>query len=128
MPKNRGKSKLKSKSKRPKKRANPIPQTSAQRREQSLRIQNEQARRGREISPLPEIVDPARRERGRLSLEKFGLEYFPRRFRLPNSAAHTTAAKTMQRCTDDGGKFACAMPRGTGKTAWAEVAVIRAVV
>jgi hypothetical protein len=33
----------------------------------------------------------------------------------------------MQRCTDTGGLFACAMPRGTGKTALAEVALLRAL-
>lgn len=86
-----------------------------------------QAARGKELGKLPKVVNPARRERGRKSTEAFGLEYFPRRFKLPNSAAHKTAIGIMQKCTDEGGKGAVAMPRGTGKTSWLEVAVIRAV-
>lgn len=86
-----------------------------------------QAAKGKELGKFPKVVNPARRERGRLSLESFGLEYFPRRFKLPNSAAHKTAIGVMQKCTDEGSKGAVAMPRGTGKTSWLEVAIIRAV-
>lgn len=81
----------------------------------------------REIGPLPEVLDPDRKERGRQSLEAFCREYFPNRFRLAFSSSHRVAIERMERCTDGGGLFACAMPRGSGKTTIAEVAVLRAV-
>lgn len=74
------------------------------------------------------MKDPARRARGLESLQAFEKIYFPRRFRLPFADIHTATNQRMQTCTDEGGLFACALPRGTGKTAIAEVAVIRAVV
>ena len=81
----------------------------------------------REAGPLRPVADPARRERGRRSLRAFCLEYFPARFKMPFAALHHPAIERMERCTDEGGLFACAMPRATGKTSLGEVAVIRAV-
>ncbi|MDY3555314.1 phage terminase large subunit family protein [Gemmata sp. JC717] len=81
----------------------------------------------REIGPLPKVKNPARKARGKKSLKAFMKAYFPRRFRLGFSSAHDTAIERMEGCTDNGELFACAMPRGFGKTTIAEVAVLRAV-
>lgn len=83
---------------------------------------------GQEIGPLPPVKDPARRNAALDSLERFCLDYFPRRFSLPFGNAHRSMIATIERCTNDGGKFAVAFQRGGGKTSIAEVAVIRAIV
>jgi hypothetical protein len=76
---------------------------------------------------LPAVADPERRERGRRSLAAFCREYFPRRFALPFAECHDAAIAEMELTTDEGGNAALAMPRGSGKTAIAECAVVRAV-
>lgn len=88
----------------------------------------DQSRQARDIAPLPPVKDPARRARGLASLEAFEQAYFPRRFKIKSAPVHRTAGQRLQSCTDEGGLFALALPRGYGKTAKAEVAVIRAVV
>ena len=103
------------------------PRTGVAERERLAAIQRERNKKTREVGPLPEVADPARKERGRVSLLAFAKEYFPRRFKLAFAGPHKTAIDQMERCTDRGGKFACAMPRKTGKTTLAEVAVVRAV-
>ena len=81
----------------------------------------------KEIGPLPACRNPERKAEGRESLLAFCKAYFPRRFRLTFSSAHLTAIERMEACTDAGELFACAMPRASGKTSIAEVAVLRAV-
>ncbi|VTR97041.1 Uncharacterized protein OS=Isosphaera pallida (strain ATCC 43644 / DSM 9630 / IS1B) GN=Isop_2452 PE=4 SV=1 [Gemmata massiliana] len=94
-------------------------------RERKAGQSRDRAKSVREIGPLPQIVDPARREKGRKSLRAFLQLYFPRRFRLAFSSAHLIAIERMESCTDSGELFACAMPRGFGKTTMAECAVQR---
>ncbi|MBA4065467.1 MAG: hypothetical protein C0501_17485 [Isosphaera sp.] len=81
----------------------------------------------RECGPLPAVADPERKARGRDSLLAFCRDYFPRRFRLPFAEPHLVAVDRIERCTDRGGLFACALPRGMGKTTIAECAALRAV-
>jgi hypothetical protein len=83
---------------------------------------------GREIGPLPKVKNPRRRKKALASTEAFGRTYFPARFYLPIAEVHREAARQLQRCTDSGGLFVCAMPRGFGKDTWSEVEVIRALV
>lgn len=70
----------------------------------------------REIGPLPAVVDPARRERCRLSLADFCKTYEAATFDLPWSPDHLKVIATIERAVRDGGQFALAMPRGSGKT------------
>lgn len=81
----------------------------------------------RDIGPLPKVADPKRRQRALKSVKAFARTYFAHRFPLPFGSSHEVAMERMEGCTDVGGLFACAMPRGSGKTTIAEVAVIRAV-
>lgn len=80
-----------------------------------------------EFRELPECANPERRERGRHSLLDFARDYFPNRCKLPFADFHRSGLETMQQCTEHGGLFAVAWPRGSGKTALAEIAIIRAI-
>jgi hypothetical protein len=105
----------------------PTPPAADPERDRKARQSRERSKSVREIGPLPPVRDPARKERGRRSLKAFQRTYFPRRFRLAFSSSHHTAIDRMESCTDHGGLFACAMPRGSGKTTLAECEAIRAV-
>ncbi len=95
---------------------------------------NRSARRARaasehvkEIGPLPAVVDPDRRERCRFNLRLACLTYFAPRFPLPFSPDHDRVIAQLQRCILEGGLFALAMPRGSGKTTLVECAILWAV-
>jgi len=79
---------------------------------------------GRDIGALPEVVDPARKARAAKSFRAFCESYFPERFYLAWSADHLTAISRIEAAVLKGGLFALAMPRGSGKTALTEVAVL----
>jgi hypothetical protein len=81
-------------------------------RERQARI----ATAGKEIGPLPEVLNPKRRAAALASLEVFYRTYFPRAFKLEFSADHKTAIARTEEAVTRGGLFAVAMPRGRGKT------------
>ncbi len=83
---------------------------------------------GREIGPLPDVKDPARREACRLDPELFATTYFPARYYLPSSPAQKSDRATMFRSVKNGGRFAIARPRGGGKTTDGEVLAMMAIV
>jgi hypothetical protein len=89
--------------------------------------QSKLSRQGRDIAPLPKVVDPARKEAGRTSLEVFGKTYFPNTFRLPFCDDHRRAIKRIETSVIEGGLYALAMPRGSGKTSLCLVACIWAI-
>src|SRR5262249_29213297 len=91
-------------------------------RDRQADISRARSTKGREIGPLPGIADPQRKTRCRASLLEFCRTYFPKRFKLAFSTSHRTAIERMEACTDAGRLFACAMPRGAGKTTIAECA------
>lgn len=88
----------------------------------------EKSAKGREIGPLPPPEDEARKAAARDSLRLFCESYFPNRFYLGWSPAHLTAIERLERCVRAGGKFALAMPRGSGKSTLCEVAALWALV
>lgn len=75
---------------------------------------------GRDIAPIPEIVDPEAREKARLSLPFFCKHYHPKRYSRPWSKDHLIVLEKMQTAIVSGGQFAVAMPRGSGKTTFCE--------
>jgi hypothetical protein len=83
--------------------------------------------RRREIGPLREPKNPARRERCRDSVLEFNRAYFPKRFRLQFAECHFTAIQEMQSAVENGDNVSVAMPRGTGKTALAETELLHAI-
>lgn len=71
---------------------------------------------GREIGPIPKVVDPARRAECERDL-KLALEtYFPETFALAWSSQHVETIDALQLTLASGGMFALGMPRGSGKT------------
>lgn len=74
------------------------------------------SRAGRDIGELPPVGDPARRAAAAASFRVFAESYLPATFRLAWSADHLAVIDRIERATLDGGLFAFAMPRGSGKT------------
>lgn len=81
-------------------------------RERQARI----AQAGKEIGPLPAVVNPKRRAAALASLEVFYRTYFPRAFKLDFSPDHKTVISRIEEAVTRGGLFGVAMPRGRGKT------------
>ncbi len=83
---------------------------------------------GRDIGDLPEVVEPARKQRAAADFQYFCESYFPLTFHLPWSEDHLKVIARIERAVLQGGLFAMAMPRGSGKSSLAECACIWAVV
>ena len=82
---------------------------------------------GRDIGPIPEVIDPQRKARGRTDFRFFCEAYFPEAFCLPWSDDHLKVIAKIEQAVLRGGLFAMAMPRGSGKTTLAETACIWAM-
>lgn len=96
-------------------------------RDRQAAISRERSAEGRDIGTLPKVRNPRRKARGRANLLDFLTSYFPNRFFWGFSSDHEEVIRREDRCTTAGGLFACAMPRGTGKTAITEPAALRAL-
>lgn len=82
---------------------------------------------GTNIAPIPEVKNPRRRAKSKRSL-LFGLKaYYPKRFPLEFAECHLTAIKEMENAARTGEPLTCAMPRGSGKTAIAECAILDSI-
>lgn len=81
----------------------------------------------RDIWPCPEIKDRRRRRKAFGSLRYFLETYFPSTFYLGWSPDHLRVISRLEEVISDGGQYALAMPRGTGKTAITERASMWAV-
>ena len=92
-----------------------------------LERQLARSRQGRDIAPVPAVVDPQRRQRCEASFRAFCETYFPQAFHLKWSADHLRILEKIERAVIDGGLFAFAMPRGSGKTTLARMAAVWAV-
>jgi hypothetical protein len=97
-------------------------------KERQAQISAERSRSGRDIAPLPKVVNPERRRQAGESLEFYCRTYFPEVFSLPWSADHRRMLTRIEQAVRVGGLSAYAMPRGTGKTSLAEKAVEWAVI
>ena len=71
-----------------------------------------------------DCANPEERKACERDLEGFALRYFPRRFTLAFSDDHRRMIDLLQSTILDGGQFAVAMPRGSGKTTVMETACI----
>ena len=87
----------------------------------------EQSAEGRDIGPLPAVADPERRMRAASDFRLFCETYFPQSFHLPWSPDHLKVIAKIEHAVLEGGLFAMAMPRGSGKTTACECACIWAV-
>lgn len=92
--------------------------------------QLERSRQGRDIGPIPQIVDESRRLRCSEEGEGFRAfceTYFAQAFNLDWSDDHLRVIEKIERAVLEGGLFAFAMPRGSGKTTLARVAGLWAI-
>ncbi|MEX2387727.1 MAG: terminase gpA endonuclease subunit [Phycisphaeraceae bacterium] len=87
----------------------------------------EMSRQGRDIGPLPDVVDMARRQRCEGSFRDFCETYFPAAFHLEWSDDHLRIITKIERSVLEGGLFAFAMPRGSGKTSLCRAAGMWAI-
>jgi hypothetical protein len=70
----------------------------------------------REIGPLPSVLNPSRKDSCKLSLQLFLSTYFPQSFLLEFGDDHRKVISKLESAILEGGLFALAMPRGSGKT------------
>ena len=84
---------------------------------------------GRDIGEIPRLTANEKRTRKSISnsLKKFALKCFPKLFYLPFSKAHLQLLKDFEDVIIKGEQKAIAMPRGSGKTTIAKIAVIWAI-
>lgn len=83
---------------------------------------------GRDIGDLPDVADPERKNSCRFDFRQFCESYFPTTFPLDWSEDHLIVIEKMQNCVLNGGLFALAMPRGTGKSTLSEVCAMWSLV
>ncbi len=82
---------------------------------------------GGDIDALPEIIDASRKEACRRNFRLFCETYFPQTFHLPWSPDHLKVIARIEQAVLEGGLFAMAMPRGSGKTSLCEIACLWAL-
>lgn len=82
---------------------------------------------GRDIAPLPQVVNPGRKALCERDFQKFCESYFPETYILDWSPAHLKAISRIETAVLYGGLFALALPRGSGKTTLAESAALWAM-
>lgn len=84
----------------------------------------ERSAAGRDIAPIPEVVNPSRRESCKYDLKLFCETYLKSMFPKPWASFHLTALKLLQDLILRGGMFANAIPRASGKSAICIAAII----
>lgn len=82
---------------------------------------------GRDIGEIPAPLHPARRDGCERNLRLFCETYFPELFPLAWSDDHLKVIGKIEKAVLEGGLFAMAMPRGSGKTTLCEVACLWAL-
>ena len=90
--------------------------------------QAEQSLAGRDIGPLPEVVNPDRKAACERNFQLFCESYFPETYSLEWSPDHLKVIERIETAVLSGGLFALAMPRGSGKSTLAETAAIWSMV
>ncbi|WP_425613625.1 terminase gpA endonuclease subunit [Anatilimnocola sp. NA78] len=83
---------------------------------------------GRDIGELPAVVDADRKARSHDDFQFFCEAYFRTTFHHAWSDDHLKVIRKIQRAVLEGGLFAMAMPRGSGKSSLCEVACIWALI
>jgi len=83
---------------------------------------------GRDIGELPAVANPERKEMAERDFRFFCEHYFPQTFHLPWSPDHLKVIAKIEQAVLEGGLFAMAMPRGSGKTSLCETACAWALV
>ncbi len=87
----------------------------------------EMVKAGQDISPLPDVEDMDRRVHACDDFRFFCETYFPQAFFRGWSDDHLRVIEKIERAVIDGGLFAFAMPRGSGKTTIARMSALWAI-
>ncbi len=82
---------------------------------------------GRDIGPLPEVADPARKKMCERDFRLFCESYFPETYALAWSPDHLKVIARIEQAVLLGGLYALAMARGSGKSSLAETACLWAM-
>ncbi len=82
---------------------------------------------GRDIGPIPDVVNPDRRASCKYNLQLYLETYHPTQFAKRWSKDHIKAIKAIEDTALRGGRFALAMPRGNGKTTLCRFAALWAL-
>ena len=98
-----------------------------QRREIDKLNKTEEQLLAQEIGPLPQVVNPERKMQAEGDFKFFCEQYFPDIFYLSWSDDHLKVIAKIEKSVLDGGLFAFAMPRGSGKSALTMAAAMWAV-
>jgi len=92
---------------------------------EAARLRNaELARAGQDIGQIPEVVNPQRKRAATASFKTFCEVYFPDVFYLPWSPDHRKVIEKIEIAVRQGGLFALAMPRASGKTSLMQMACL----
>jgi hypothetical protein len=83
---------------------------------------------GRDIGELPAVVNSARRDKACRDFRFFCEQYFAQTFHLDWSKDHLKVIAKIEQAVLEGGLFAMAMPRGSGKTSLCEIACVWSLV
>jgi hypothetical protein len=83
---------------------------------------------GRDIGERPAVVNAERKARAEHDFRFFCEQYLSQTIRLPWSPDHLKVIAKIERAVLEGGLFAMAMPRGSGKTSICETACLWALV
>ncbi|MBI5864852.1 MAG: phage terminase large subunit family protein [Planctomycetes bacterium] len=100
-------------------------------KERAAQRNREMALLGRDIAPgdwVHSPREPVRRARAERDFRFFCEAYFPQTFHLPWSPDHLKVIAKIELAVLEGGLFAMAMPRGSGKTSLCETACLWALV
>jgi len=87
----------------------------------------EQSASGRDIGEIPEVKNRKRREKAARNFRFFCEQYFTQTFTWPWSNDHLKVIGKIETVVLEGGLFAIAMPRGSGKTSLCETAALWAL-
>lgn len=105
----------------------PVENEYERRKERERARQAEASKKGRDIGPIPEIINLKRREACRFDLKLFCETYNPIAFKLGWSEDHLTILRKIEQAILYGGMFAFAMPRGFGKSTLCRMATLWAI-
>jgi hypothetical protein len=83
---------------------------------------------GRDIGEIPPVADPGRKAACSSSFRSFCERYFPQTFQLAWSEDHLRVIERIENAVLEGGLFAMAMPRGSGKTSLCEIGCLWSLV
>lgn len=97
-------------------------------KERAAQRNRELALLGRDIGELTTVIHADRKERAATDFRFFCEQYFPQTFHLPWSPDHLKVIAKIEQAVLEGGLFAMAMPRGSGKTSLCEIACVWALV